>query len=65
MPTIVRGWAPKMLNTNAARAELKSPSFIPKNSPVRRYMSSVKARAGSKLVKALLSAMPTSGQDRS
>lgn len=40
-PTMVRGWVLSVLNTMAARAEEKRASFMPKNWPVRRYMSSV------------------------
>jgi len=46
MPTIVNGWAAKMLNTIAAIADENKDSLIPKNWPVRRYMSSVYAIAG-------------------
>ena len=49
-PTIVSGCAPRVLKTIAARAEEKRLSFIPKNPPVRRYISSVYAIAGSRLL---------------
>lgn len=39
-----------MLNTMQARADEKRASLIPKNSPVLRYMSSVYAIAGKRLV---------------
>jgi hypothetical protein len=47
---MVNGWQAKILKTIAARADENKASLMPKNAPVLRYISSVKAMAGSKLV---------------
>jgi hypothetical protein len=57
-PTIVRGCVLRRLKTTAASAEEKRASFMPKNCPVRRYMSSVYAIAGRRLESVSVVSLP-------